>query len=97
MEKQCLSEVNSNDNKSKIKLIKKLCGTIAEAFSRIEEICSEQIEEVSEPSLFGQSEGIGMYLYIKENKEAMKMKYSAFMDNEILSILLAKWHKLSET
>jgi hypothetical protein len=67
MQKQNTAETNCNDDKTKIKLIKELCATICDAFGRIEDICTELIEEVIEPSHFGPCEGIGLYLYVKQN------------------------------
>jgi hypothetical protein len=53
MQKQNPIEVLYNDSKAKMTLIKQLCSTIGDAFNRIEDICTEQIEEVTEPSPFG--------------------------------------------
>lgn len=81
-------------NQTTVAFVRNLCSRITEALEEIDEICAQQMEPVPEPSCLGELEGIGLFLYVKSNEAAMKQKYPAFTENEILSILLAQWQQL---
>lgn len=76
--------------------IKNLCTRISEALEEIDGICDKETEPPIEPSNLGQSEGIGMVMFMKDKEADLRTQYPAFADGEIVSILFMQWQQLPQ-